>query len=107
MVSIFQANDETVVAGMVDGLVSVSRREQVEKTVKKKQRKLSYRFIAKEDNDIKADVVVRELAMQHYSKCDRHLRKFEYSKALDAALQPKLVSMRPEIAVAVFQELLR
>lgn len=40
-------------------------------------------------------------------KHDAHLRKFEYSKALDSVMVSVIINRTPHVTVALFQELIR
>lgn len=103
----FQVNDETVVAGMVDGLVSVGRRETEVKPTKRERSKVSYRYVSDQREFPAADVVVRESSAGAMSKSDIFLRKFQYSRALDSAILPYVVNRNPHVTVSVLQELMR
>ena len=103
----FQPGDETVVAGMVDGLVSISRREDDLKPTKQERRKVSYRYIPNEFHPKSIDTVVHEEKRDLTSKYDASLRKFEYSKALDRVLMPFVANKTPQVTVGLFQELIR
>lgn len=72
-----QANDETVVAGMVDGMISVRRREEDVKDVIKPKRKVSYRYAGENLHVRNVDVVVHQDVKEIMSKHDACLRKFE------------------------------
>ncbi|KAK3930171.1 U3 small nucleolar RNA-associated protein 15-like protein [Frankliniella fusca] len=101
------ADDETVVAGMVDGLVSVSRRETKEIPSKRERHKVSYRYVSDQREFPAADVVVREAKANTMSKSDTFLCKFQYSKALDSVLLPYVVNKNPHVTVSVLEELMR
>lgn len=99
-------NDDTLVAGLVDGLVSISRREE-DKEEKKHSKKLSsYQFISN-THQVSVDTVVPVLSHEKESKHDHHLRKFEYSKALDSVLLPYVANKNPQVTVSLIQELIR
>lgn len=97
-------NDETLVVGTTDGLVSISRRDLEKKTPEEK--KISYKFIS-QTHPSSVDIVVPNPVKEKEAKYDYHLRKLEFSKALDCALQPIYVNKNPERTVAVLEELLR
>lgn len=100
-----QEGDETVVAGMVDGLISVKRREEDTKDVVKPKRKISY---AGENLHVRSiDVVVQQEVKEIMSKHDTCLRKFQYSKALDSVMMSYVVNKTPHVTVALTQELIR
>lgn len=102
-----QSNDETIVAGMVDGLISVRRREEDVKTEKPQRKKVSYRYSGKNLHIHQVDVIVHEELKEIMSKHDTYLRKFEYSKALDSVMASYIVNKTPHVTVALMQELIR
>lgn len=97
-------NDDTVVAGLVDGLVSIRR--MTEEPKPKAEKKVSYKYSSHTHNP-KADEVVPEQVKEKQSKHDFCLRKFQYSKALDVVLAPYVVNKTPEVTVSVMHELMR
>ncbi|CAH1155239.1 unnamed protein product [Phaedon cochleariae] len=98
-------NDDTLVAGLVDGLVSVSRRE--EKKEEERQKKMaSYHYVSNA-HPASVDTIVSELKHEKEAKYDHHLRKFEFSKALDSVLLPYVANKNPQITVSLMQELMR
>jgi len=108
MISILQAGDETIVAGMVDGLISVRRREEdVKEVVKPKRKKMSYRHAGEHLHMQNVDIVVQQEMKETMSKHDACLRKFQYSKALDCVMMNYVVNKTPQVTVALTQELIR
>lgn len=99
-------NDETLVAGMVDGLVSIHRRDEKVKPTKAERKIKSYKYASNTHSTL-VDTVVPETLKEVQSKHDICLRKFQYSKALDTVLQPFVVNKNPHVTVALMQELLR
>lgn len=99
-------NDETLVAGMVDGLVSIHRRDEKVKATKAERKIKSYKYASNTHSTL-VDTVVPETLKELQSKHDTCLRKFEYSKALDIVLQPYVVNKNPHVTVSLMQELLR
>lgn len=97
------ADDETLVAGMVDGLLSI-RRMETEKDDLYKQ-KNEGRKIEKQFDHI--NEVVREFHKPSNIQADKYLRSFEYSKALDCTLSSYVISRNPHLTVCVIQELIR
>lgn len=97
-------NDETLVAGMVDGLISVQRMDDEEpnQEVKKPRKK-----IATNVSSLTVDEVVEDFERRPEAHYDKHLRKYEYSKALDVVLQNYVVNKTPHVTVALMQELIR
>lgn len=98
-------NDDTLVAGLVDGLVSISRRE--EEKEKKIEKKISSYQFASYSHSASVDTVVPELKYEKEPKYDHHLRKFEYLKALNCVLSSYIANKNPQITVSVMQELIR
>lgn len=100
-------NDDTLVVGLVDGLVSISRREEDEEKEAVPQKKIkSFRYISNTHLP-SVDMIVQEEKHEKEAKYDHHLRKFEYSKALDKVLLPYVMNKNPQTTVSVIQELMR
>ncbi|XP_060526790.1 U3 small nucleolar RNA-associated protein 15 homolog [Cylas formicarius] len=98
-------NDDTLVAGLVDGIISVQRREEdVEQ--KKPSKAASYQYISSEI-PYTVDTIIPDVKHDKEAKYDHHLRKFEYSKALNAVLMPYVINKHPERTVALLQELMK
>lgn len=87
---------------MVDGLVSVSRRETEVKSTNFQKRQKKYKYTL--DNKIDNMNITKHT--EKLSKYDTHLKKFEHTKALNVVLAPYVVNKTPEITVAVLKELL-
>lgn len=96
-------NDQTVVAGMVDGLVSIQNMEIPRQEQQAHQRKVASIF-ARKPIEFDHEVVLE--AKQRLAKYDTYLRKYEYSKSLECVLRPKLMQQSPEVIVSVMQELI-
>lgn len=105
--SFYQADDETVVAGMVDGLLSVRRRDTEVKETKAQRKKVSYRYADLHSHVSTIDTIVQEETKEIMAKQDVCLRKFQYSKALDSVLLTFVVNRTPHVTVALLQELTR
>lgn len=97
-------NDETLVAGMVDGLISVQRMddEETTETTKKPRKK-----IATNTTSFPVDEIVEDYERKPEAQFDKFLRKYEYSKALDTVLVPYIVNKQPHVTVSLLQELTR
>lgn len=97
-------NDETLVAGMVDGLISVQRMddETQDEDIKRPRKK-----IATNISNFAVDEVVEDYEKRSEAKYDKFLRKYEYAKALDTVLLPYVVNKTPHVTVALMQELTR
>ncbi|XP_034176625.1 U3 small nucleolar RNA-associated protein 15 homolog [Osmia lignaria lignaria] len=100
-------NDETIVAGMVDGLISVRRREEDVQNEKPQRKRVSYKRSGKNVHTPQIDVVVQEEMKEIMSKHDACLRKFQYSKALDCVMMSYVINKAPHVTVALMQELIR
>ncbi|XP_071100643.1 U3 small nucleolar RNA-associated protein 15 homolog [Haliotis cracherodii] len=104
-------DDSLLVVGMADGLLSIKKRKKDEgEVLVKKKKKASFRYTlaGKTHMPHQGDLVVEHKRREHLAKYDVYFRKFQYSKALDAAFNPKLTLFnRPEITVSVIQELIR
>ncbi|XP_011298736.1 U3 small nucleolar RNA-associated protein 15 homolog [Fopius arisanus] len=102
------ADDETIVAGMVDGLISVRRREDDTKNgINGKKKKMSFRRAGQNLRSSTVDVIVPDERKETMSKHDACLRKFQYSKALDCVMVNYIVNKTPHVTVALLQELIR
>lgn len=96
-------NDEYLVAGMVDGLVSIQRMEQEKKTGEETEKAPTHT----RPRDATVDETVSEYENELMAKYNTSLRKFEYAKALDQVLLPYVSNKSPQITVSVIQELMR
>lgn len=97
------ANDEALVAGMVDGLISIQRMEAETQDAPKipKSRKVI------PVNEAVIDEIVPDYDRAVEAKYDRLLRKYEYTSALDAVLVNYVTNKNPHVTVSVMQELIR
>lgn len=105
VLSLGVSKNDDVVAGLVDGLVSVRRMTEETKPEKSKK-KISYKYTSLTHNS-NADEIIPEEKPEGQSKHDFCLRKFQFSKALDMVLYPYVVNKTPEITVSVMHELMR
>lgn len=96
-------NDEALVAGMVDGLISIQRMENESSEAPKVPK--SRRVIPVNESVI--DEVVEDYERAAEAKYDRFLRKYEYSNALNAVLISYIVNKKPHVTVSIMQELIR
>lgn len=96
--------DQTVVAGMVDGLVSIQNMEASRQKSDNRPRKITSIFGISEP--VEVDHEITREKNQRLERYDMHLRKYEYSKCLDIVLKRKLMSQMPEVIVSVMQELI-
>uniref|UniRef100_A0A182NFN7 U3 small nucleolar RNA-associated protein 15 homolog n=1 Tax=Anopheles dirus TaxID=7168 RepID=A0A182NFN7_9DIPT len=98
-------NDDTLVTGMVDGLIAIYRREG-DPREKDDQGKQSSKSRHKHIFQL-ADEQVDEFRYERIEGHDRMLRQYEYKKALDAVMLNKVRGMWPEKVVALMKELIR
>lgn len=102
-------NDEFLVAGMVDGLVSIQRMEQEKKEQGDTDQKPTddEKKHRHKDRTETIDETVAEYESQATAKYNDSLRKFEYAKALDQVMLPYVTNKNPQVTVSVIQELIR
>ncbi|GJQ81490.1 hypothetical protein Trydic_g14645 [Trypoxylus dichotomus] len=96
-------NDDTLAAGLVDGLVCINRRK--DELPEKKETKGSNLQTKTLYSNV--DVVVKDPQLEKQSKHDLYLKRFQYSKALDSVLITYVANKHPEVTVSVLQELIR
>ncbi|XP_017777964.1 PREDICTED: U3 small nucleolar RNA-associated protein 15 homolog [Nicrophorus vespilloides] len=100
-------NDDTVVAGLVDGLVCVSRREE-DKEEDEAKKMSSFKYNAKKTTlQPTADLVVSSTEMGIQAKYDRKLKKFQYNKAFETVMASYVINKTPHVTMTVLQELQR
>lgn len=92
---------------MVDGLVSISRREDEIRPTKQERKKVSYRYAPDGFQATSVDTIIPEEKKELMSKHDACLRRFQYSKAVDCVLMPYITNKKPAVTVCLFQELIR
>ncbi|XP_053658729.1 U3 small nucleolar RNA-associated protein 15 homolog [Anopheles marshallii] len=96
-------NDETLVTGMVDGLIAIYRREgdhRDEPTNRSRKNRQKDIFEG-------VDQQVEEFRYERIEGHDRMLRKYEYKKALDSVMIMSVRGKWPEKTVALIKELIR
>ncbi|XP_072289471.1 U3 small nucleolar RNA-associated protein 15 homolog [Eucyclogobius newberryi] len=101
-------NDESVVVGMTNGILSIKHRKSPEDSKEGQQRRRpSYRVFVKGKNYVpkQDDYLVRKQAKEYMAKYDTQLKRFNMSKALDTALLAYTRTRKPDITVAVIKEL--
>ena len=102
------SKDGTIAAGMIDGMISIMKREEKSKeedTVNKK--KISFRSSGQNLYNIQNNTLIPQVNKTVMSKHDACLRKFEYSKALDIVMGKYTASKNPHVTAGVFYELCR
>ncbi|KAH8342810.1 U3 small nucleolar RNA-associated protein 15 homolog [Drosophila kikkawai] len=109
------SGDQAVIAGMVDGLISIrrmmveSKPSHLKKIRADRARKQQQKKMAAEP-DVPAQPVdhvikdkIKGTGLKTY---DVHLRQFSHKKALDDVMQPQKMEKQPELVVAVIIDLL-
>ncbi|XP_006627225.1 U3 small nucleolar RNA-associated protein 15 homolog [Lepisosteus oculatus] len=104
--------DEAIVVGMTNGVLNVKHRkhpEEKQEAASRKRRRPAYRFFVKGKNYMpkQDDFLVSKPVKMHLKKYDQQLKSFQVSKALDTVLERRVHIKRPEVTVAVIQELNR
>ena len=107
-------DDQHLVVGMSDGLVSIKKRKSVEagvemgsKGVKSTSSRRRLGAGSSSASLAKADQVVARRVKEKLKPYDVHFRKFQHSKALDEALKIHVRVKTPEVTLAVMEELMR
>uniref|UniRef100_A0A8C9T592 U3 small nucleolar RNA-associated protein 15 homolog n=1 Tax=Scleropages formosus TaxID=113540 RepID=A0A8C9T592_SCLFO len=105
-------NDDSIIAGMTNGVLSVKHKKHPEdrKMVGGTSRhRPAYRVFVKGKNYMpkQDDFLVRKREKAHLKQYDKELKRFQVSKALDSVLKPHVRLKTPEVTVAVIQELNR
>ncbi|XP_059061403.1 U3 small nucleolar RNA-associated protein 15 homolog [Achroia grisella] len=98
--------DDTLAVGMIDGVISIKKREKPAKRkgVKKGVNKFAPDYI--ESHHFSAEQSVKR-KNKHENDLDKYLRKMEYTKALGAILNGSVITKFPEKTAAGLQQLLR
>lgn len=98
-------NDDVLAVGMIDGVISIRKREQHDSHLEEKRGLFKFA-----PDHIEANTVDNVVTSQKSSKgpeFENFLRKMEFSKALSAVLKKFVATKHPEKTVALLQELLR
>lgn len=103
-------DDESIVVGMTNSVLSVKHRKAPEENQEgsgQRRRQPTYRVFVKGKNYVpkQDDYLVSKPVKQHLAKYDVQLKRFNVSKALDTALETWTRYKKPEITVAVMKEL--
>ncbi|MBN3300359.1 UTP15 protein, partial [Amia calva] len=84
-------DDEAVIVGMTNGVLSVKHKKHPEESVPAagKRRRPAYRFLVKGKNYVpkQDDLLVSKPVKAHLRKYDKQLKSFQVSKALDTVLE--------------------
>ncbi|BFY97652.1 hypothetical protein BsWGS_00692 [Bradybaena similaris] len=104
-------DDELLVVGMTDKMLSIQRRkpetEPKPQTNSSNKRRRGNSHMVKTFVPSKTDSFVAFKKREILAPYDRHLKSFNHSRALDAAMQARVAKRTPEVTVAVMQELIR
>ncbi|XP_061674200.1 U3 small nucleolar RNA-associated protein 15 homolog [Syngnathoides biaculeatus] len=103
-------DDKAIAVGMTDGILSIKHRKTPDESNElsgQQRQQPAHRAVVKGRNYIpkQDDYLVSKPVKQHLAKYDTHLKKFNVSKALDAALESWTRQKKPEIPVAVMKEM--
>lgn len=106
--------DKSLVVGMLDGLVQVHKRKEenvvdgMRTDTKRYKKAKSHKYLKHTQfTPSPGDQVVAEGTKDIELKHDFLLRKFEYSRALDAVLKPYVARRKPEYTYSLMMELVR
>lgn len=105
--------DKVVVVGMSDGLLSIRHQKEPKSQRKsreeRKKRKtyFQYKLYGTDFKPANGDIIVPEVKPSILKAYDRHLRNFEFSRALDVVLKEYVQRNHPEVTFSVMMELIR
>lgn len=94
--------NQFVVAGMVDGLVSIQKMEEENEKTEKEQIKPK-----RQHKTVAIDHEIIDYVRVKDERYDYHLRTYAYAKCLDDVLKGSIMFKTPEVTVSVMQELIR
>lgn len=98
-------NDDTLAVGMVDGIISVRKREKPARLTDEKRGLFKFA-----PDHIQTSIVAEAKKKEKFNKgpeSDKFLRKMEFSKALSAVLKTYVATKYPEKTAALIEEMLR
>ncbi|XP_014367563.2 U3 small nucleolar RNA-associated protein 15 homolog [Papilio machaon] len=99
-------NDDVLAVGMIDGVISIRKREQPIK--QKEENKGIYKFAPDHiQTSTTVDNVISKQKTEKGPEFEKFLRKMEFDKALSSVLKSYVASKFPEKTIALLQELLR
>lgn len=98
-------HDDILAVGMVDGIISIRKREQPAN--QKADNRNFLRFTPDNIPSLNVDMVVKHHGSTKIPEYDQYIRKMEFSKALSVALKTHIVTKYPEKTTAVIQELMK
>ncbi|XP_074650332.1 U3 small nucleolar RNA-associated protein 15 homolog [Tubulanus polymorphus] len=109
-------DDSLLAVGLADGLLSIQHRKEpedrdaklIKKNLKEKKKARPYRYDLSGKNYVQTnEEFVPKQQKNQLAKYDEYFRKFEYTKALDAAFHIYVRRRYPEVTISVLQELIR
>uniref|UniRef100_G3NKA3 U3 small nucleolar RNA-associated protein 15 homolog n=1 Tax=Gasterosteus aculeatus aculeatus TaxID=481459 RepID=G3NKA3_GASAC len=103
-------NDESIVVGMTNNILSIKHRKSPDESKGgpgQQKRRPSYRVSVKGKTYApkQEDYLVSKPVKEYLAKYDKQLKKFNVSKALDAAMEIWKRQRNPDVMVAVMKEL--
>lgn len=102
-------HDDVLAAGMIDGVISIRKREQPNRRLREKKGlfKFAPDHITPKDVNGTIDMIVSDRKAETEPESDKFLKKMQFGKALHSVLKTFTATKFPEKTVAVMQELLR
>ncbi|KAG8456478.1 hypothetical protein GDO86_002311 [Hymenochirus boettgeri] len=102
-------DDDMIAVGMTNGVLNVKHRKPEQKKPPTAKRHPRYRVFVRGKDYVpkKDDIFISKPVREHLKKYDQLLKGFRISEALDAVLEPEIRCRRPEITVAIMNELKR
>ncbi|EDS36882.1 U3 small nucleolar RNA-associated protein 15 [Culex quinquefasciatus] len=101
-------NDDTLVTGMVDGLIAIHRRDSDKGKDEEEKGKARSKSRARFNNIFEsADQQITDFRHDKIEQFDRMLKKYEYNRALDSVFVASVMGKTPEKTVALIKELIR
>lgn len=108
------AEDKSLVVGMLDGLVQVHKRKEesfvdgIRTDTRRYRSSQSHKYLKHTHfTPSPGDMIIKEGNKDIELRHDYLLRKFEYSRALDAVLKPFVARKKPEYTYSLMMELMR
>lgn len=102
-------HDDVLAAGMIDGVISIRKREQPNRQSGEKKGlfKFAPDHVQTKDVNATVDMFVSDPKTKTEPESDKFLKKMQFGKALQSVLKTYTVTKYPEKTIAVIQELLR
>ncbi|XP_052700286.1 U3 small nucleolar RNA-associated protein 15 homolog [Crassostrea angulata] len=100
-------DDDILVVGMAEGLLSIQKRKTPKEPTSKNKQTSRYNATGKTYQPQKTDFIVHHKRKEQLERYDKYFKKFEFTKALDAAMKKGVSMPSPEVTVRVLQELMK